>query len=103
MIAGYRQLIERAHAHGLKVFGATITPYEGAAYWSAQGEAYRQAVNAWIRAGGAYDGVIDFDAVWRDPAHPARIRAGLGAADHLHGTDAGYRALGDAVDLALFR
>jgi lysophospholipase L1-like esterase len=103
MIAGYRQLIERAHARGLKVYGATITPYEGAAYWAAQGEADRQAINSWIRTSGAYDGVIDFDAVWRDPQKPTAIRAGFGAADHLHGTDAGYRALGDAVDLGLFR
>jgi lysophospholipase L1-like esterase len=103
LIAGHRQLIERAHAHGLKIYGATLTPYEGAGYWSPEGEAGRQALNQWIRTSGAYDGVIDFDAAWRDPAQPSRIREGLAAADHLHGTDLGYRILGDAVDLALFR
>lgn len=103
MISGYRQLIARARAHGLKVYGATLTPYEGARYWSPKGEAYRQDINAWIRSAGAFDGVIDFDAVWRDTTHPARIRAGMHAPDFLHGSDAGYAALGDAVDLGLFR
>ena len=102
IIAGYRQIIARAHAHAIKVYGATLTPYEGASYWSPTGEAYRQDINSWIRGAGAFDGVIDFDAAWRDPAHPTRIRDGLHAADHLHGTDAGYRALGDAIDLKLF-
>jgi lysophospholipase L1-like esterase len=103
LISGYRQIIARAHAHGIKVYGATITPYEGVGYWSAKGEADRQDINSWIRGGGAFDGVIDFDAVWRDPAHPARIRDGLHAPDHLHGSDAGYRALADAIDLKLFQ
>jgi lysophospholipase L1-like esterase len=102
LIAGYRQLIDRAHARGLRVYGVTIAPYEGAAYWAASGEAERQAVNVWIRTSGAYDGVLDFDAVWKDPERPTRIRTGFGAADNLHGTDAGYRAFGDAVPLALF-
>ena len=103
LIAGYRQIIARAHAHGLKVYGATLTPFEGVGYWSSRGEAYRQDVNSWIRDGGGFDGVIDFDAVWRDPAHPTRIRDGLHAPDHLHGSDAGYQALGDAIDLKLFQ
>jgi lysophospholipase L1-like esterase len=103
LISGYRQIIARAHSHGLKVYGATLTPYEGVGYWSPKGEAYRQEVNAWIRMSGVYDGVIDFDAVWRDPAHPARIRDGMHAPDHLHGSDVGYRALADAIDLKLFR
>jgi lysophospholipase L1-like esterase len=102
MIAGYKQIIERGHAKGLKVIGATIAPYEGAAYYTPEGEAVRQKINEWIRTGGAFDGVIDFDAVWRDPAHPKRIRATLQAGDWLHGNDAGYKALGDAVDLKLF-
>ncbi len=103
LIAGYRQLIARAHAHGLKIYGATITPYEGAAYWSPEGDAARRAINSWIRTSGAYDAVIDFDAVWRDPARLSQIKPGLGAPDHLHGSDLGYRALGDAVNLELFR
>jgi lysophospholipase L1-like esterase len=103
IIAGYRQLIARAHERGVRIYGATITPYEGAATFSPQGEAARQAVNAWIRTSGAFDGVIDFDAVWRDPARPSQIREGLHAGDHLHGSDAGYKALADAIDLQLFR
>jgi lysophospholipase L1-like esterase len=103
IIAGYRQIIARAHAHGIKVYGATITPYEGASYWSPVGEAARQDVNSWVRGAGAFDGVVDFDAAWRDPADPARIRDGLHAADNLHGSDAGYQALGDAIDLKLFQ
>ncbi len=103
MIAGYKQLIARAHEHGLKIFGATITPYGGAGYWSSQGETYREAINTWIRTGGAFDGVLDFDAVWRDPDHPTHSRAEMDPGDHLHGTDAAYRALGDSIDLGLFR
>jgi lysophospholipase L1-like esterase len=103
LIAGYRQLIARAHAHGLRIIGGTILPYEGAGYFTAEGEATRQAVNAWIRAPGNFDAVIDFDAAIRDPAKPSRMRAGWHAGDWLHPNDAGYRAMGDAVDLALFR
>jgi lysophospholipase L1-like esterase len=103
LIAGYRQLIGRAHAHGIKVIGATIAPYEGASYWAPEGESQRQAVNRWIRTCGEFDGVIDFDAVLRDPAHPAQIRDGLHAGDHLHGSDAGYDAMAKAIDLGLFR
>ena len=103
LIAGYRQLIARAHSKGLKVLGATITPYEGSAYYSPEGEAQRQAVNAWIRSAGAFDGVLDFDAIWRDPARPTQIKEGLHAGDHLHGSDAGYDALADSIDLQLFK
>jgi lysophospholipase L1-like esterase len=103
LIAGYRQMIERARAHGLKVIGGTILPYEGAAYFNPAGEAVRQEINAWIRTGGAFDGVIDFDAATRDPAKPTRMRADLQSGDWLHPNDAGYRAMGDAVDLKLFR
>ena len=101
--AGYAQMIARAHAHGLKVIGATILPYEGAFYYRAPGEAVRQAVNQWIRTSGAFDGVIDFDAAMRDPAHPARLRPELQSGDWLHPNDAGYRTMGDAVPLTLFR
>jgi lysophospholipase L1-like esterase len=103
LIDGYRQIIARAHAHGLKVFGATIAPYEGAAYWSADGDKVRMAVNDWIRKSGEFDAVLDFDAVLRDPARPAQIKDGLHAGDHLHGSDAGYRAVADSIDLKLFR
>lgn len=103
LIAGLKQLIYRAHSKGLKIYGATITPYQGAGYYSDAGEAVRRAVNAWIRTSGAFDAVLDFDAVLRDPKHPAQIAESLQAGDHLHGSDAGYRALADSIDLQLFR
>jgi len=103
MIAGYRQLIDRAHEKGLKVLGATITPYEGAAYYSPEGEAVRQAINRWIREGHAFDGVLDFDAAIRDPQTPSQIKEGLHAGDHLHGSDAGYQVLAHSIDLTLFK
>ena len=102
LIAGHKQLIERAHARGLKIYGATLTPYEGAAYYSPEGEAKRQALNNWIRTSKAYDGVIDFDMVTRDPAAPTKFLPAYDSGDHLHPGDAGYKAMGDAVDLALF-
>jgi len=103
IIAGYKQLIARAHQHGVKIYGATITPYEGAGTYSPEGEAARQAVNAWIRTGGGFDGVLDFDAVLRDPDHPGQIRDGFHMGDHLHGSDAGYKAIADSIDLSLFK
>jgi lysophospholipase L1-like esterase len=103
IIAGHQQLIERARARGLKVYGATLTPFEGAAYFTQEGEAKRQAVNRWIRTSGAYDGVIDFDLITRDPAAPTRFLPAYDSGDHLHPGDAGYKAMGDAVDLALFK
>jgi lysophospholipase L1-like esterase len=102
LIAGHKQLIERAHARGLKIYGATLTPYEGAAYYTPEGEAKRQALNNWIRTSKAYDGVIDFDMITRDPAAPTKFLPAYDSGDHLHPGDAGYKAMGDAVDLALF-
>jgi lysophospholipase L1-like esterase len=103
LIAGYRQLIARAHARGLKVIAATITPYGGAMYFSEEGDAVRQAINNWIRTSKEVDGVIDFDAVIRDPAKPTQIKDGFHAGDHLHGSDAGYAAMAAAIDLKLFK
>ena len=103
MIAGYRQIIARAHARGIKVFGATIAPFEGAMYWSAEGESQRQAINSWIRHGGEFDAVLDFDAAFRDPARPTRMAEGKHMGDYLHGNDAGYEAVGNSIDLKLFR
>lgn len=102
LIAGYRQLIARAHERGVLVYGTTIAPYEGSEIYTPQGENARRAVNEWIRTGGAFDAVLDFDAVWRDPDCPSRIREDLHSGDHLHGNDAGYQALADAMDLSLF-
>lgn len=106
LIGAYKQLIARAHAQGLKVIGATLTPFEGAdvpGYYSDSKEAVRQAVNTWIRTPGNYDAVIDFDAVLRDPGHPSRMQARFASPDHLHPNDAGYQAMADAVDLSLFQ
>lgn len=101
IIAGYRQIIDRAHAHGIRVIGATILPYKGVDYWSPAGEAARAEINRFIRSGGAFDGVIDFDAATRDPADPQAMREGFHFGDHLHGSDAGYKAMADAIDLRL--
>ncbi|HXW93753.1 MAG TPA: SGNH/GDSL hydrolase family protein [Terriglobales bacterium] len=105
LIGAYLQLISRAHAHGMKLIGSTITPCEGVdlpGYYSEAKEAVRQAVNQWIRTSGAFDGVIDFDAVLRDPEHPSRMLPRFSSPDHLHPNDAGYQAMADAIDLALF-
>jgi lysophospholipase L1-like esterase len=104
IIAGMKQIIARVHEHGAKIYGATLTPYEGTTfhgYYQPEGEVKREAVNAWIRKGD-FDAVIDFDAAVRDPDHPTRMRADFDVGDHLHPNDAGYRAMGDAVDLKLF-
>ena len=103
IIEGHRQLVERAHAYGLKIYGATLTPFEGARYWTEQGEAKRQAVNEWIRTSGAYDAVLDFDAALRDPNDPTRALPEYDPGDHLHANDAGYRAMADSIDLSLFK
>ena len=103
LISGHRQLIDRAHARGLRIYGATLTPFEGAAYWTPEGEAKRQALNTWIRTSGAYDAVLDFAAAVQDPAHPSKTRAEYDSGDHLHLSPAGYAAMANSVDLQLFR
>ena len=103
LIMGLRQIIERAHQHGIKVFGATLTPFEGADYYSQEGEGERQAVNQWIRTGGAFDGVFDFDAAVRDPNHPSQFREGYHSGDHLHPSATGYKAMAEAVDLEVLK
>jgi lysophospholipase L1-like esterase len=103
IIAGHRQLIARAHARGLRIIGATLTPVEGSLYFAPDTEAKRQAVNAFIRTSGAYDAVIDFDLVTRDPARPTRFLPAFDSGDHLHPNDVGYQAMADAIDLRLFR
>lgn len=102
IIAGYKQLIARAHEAGLVIYGATLTPYGGSFYYSAAGEAKREAINEWIRTSGAFDAVIDFDQVTRDPAHPLRFLPQYDSGDHLHPGDAGYQAMGEAIELGLF-
>jgi lysophospholipase L1-like esterase len=105
MIAAHRQLIARAHERGLRIFGGTLTPFQDTAipgYYSAENEAKRLALNRWIRTGGEYDGVIDFDRAVRDPAQPLRILPAYDSGDHLHPNDAGMRAMADAIPLRLF-
>jgi lysophospholipase L1-like esterase len=102
LIAGLQQLVERAHIHGIKVFGATLTPYVGAGYQSPAGETIRTAVNDWIRSSKSLDGVIDFDMTTRDPNDPSKFSPAMDSGDHLHPGDAGYKAMGEAIDLKLF-
>lgn len=102
MIWGYRQVIARAHARGIKAIGSTLSPFGGAAYYSSAGEQMRLAVNEFVRTGGNFDGYIDFDAATRDPAHPERLLPQYDSGDHLHPNDAGYRMMGEAIDLKLF-
>lgn len=101
IIAGYRQMIARAHAQGIRIIGATLTPALGAGYMSPEKDRLREAANRFIRTGGEFDGVVDFDKAVRDPADPEHIRPDLDPGDHLHPNDAGYRAMGDAVDLGM--
>jgi lysophospholipase L1-like esterase len=104
IVSAYGQLIDRAHAHGLRVFGATITPYAGSNYYhpGPLSEADRQAVNQWIRAAGHFDGVIDFDRVVRDPNHPDHLLPAFDCDDHLHPSPAGYKAMGESISLTIF-
>jgi lysophospholipase L1-like esterase len=99
LIAADRQIIERAHAKGVKVYGALLTPYQGAGYASPAGEQVRQALNNWIRTGGAFDGVIDFATAVADPANPLAFAAQYNLRDKLHPNDAGYQAMANAIDL----
>ncbi|MEO6388209.1 MAG: SGNH/GDSL hydrolase family protein [Croceibacterium sp.] len=103
MIAGFQQIIARAHEKGIKVIGAPIGPYMGASYWSEEGEAARQKINDWIVNGGAFDGVTRIDTAFADPADPRQMREGYHMGDHLHGSDAGLKAVGDSIDLGLFK
>jgi lysophospholipase L1-like esterase len=104
VLAAYQQITARAHAHGLRVIGATITPYVGSSYYhpGPLSEADRQTVNRWIRANGNFDAVIDFDGVVRDPQHPDQLLPAYDCGDHLHPSPAGYKAMGDAIPLSLF-
>ncbi|KAA9150186.1 SGNH/GDSL hydrolase family protein [Amycolatopsis acidicola] len=102
VLAAYRQIIERAHARGVTVFGGTLTPCGGSGSSTPDGEAARLQVNDWIRGSGAFDAVLDFDAVWRDPEDPSRMLPGFDFGDHQHGNDAGHQALAASIDLGLF-
>ncbi|MNN06933.1 hypothetical protein D3C81_1197410 [compost metagenome] len=104
--AGYRDLAERAHARGLRILGATLTPFAGALpgtplddYYALGKDAQRRQLNAWLRTDSPFDAVIDLDAALRDPADPSRMAAAYDSGDHLHPGDAGNRAMAEAVDL----
>jgi lysophospholipase L1-like esterase len=103
LIAGYVQMAERAHTHGIKVYIATLTPYHGAGYASPAGEQVVQALNQWIRTTNQIDGYIDFEKATQDPANPAMYLPAYDHGDHLHPSDPGYKAMGDAIDLKLFQ
>ena len=109
ILQAYKQLIEGAHTRGVKIYGATLTPFEGAfvpgtpfPLYSPENEVKRQQVNHWIRTSRAFDGVIDFDAVLRDPQAPTRVHPKYDSGDHVHPNDSGYQAMADAIDLRLF-
>lgn len=103
LIAGYRQILDRAHTFGIKVIGATIMPEEGVPTASERGEEIRLAVNQWIRTSHSFDAVVDFDAAVRDSEHPSRLRAAFDPGDHIHPNDAGNQAMAEAFDLAVFK
>ena len=102
LISALNQMVVRAHGHGIAVIGCTLTPYHGAGYYTENGEAIRKAVNEWIRTGGVLDGFVDFEAAVRDPNHPDTFLPTVDPGDHLHPNDAGYKAMGDAIELKLF-
>jgi lysophospholipase L1-like esterase len=107
MIEGYKQMVLRAHARGIKIIGGTLLPNENETFalgaYTPEGDVKRLAVNAWIRTSGAFDGVVDFEKALRDPSHPTRLLAKFDCGDHLHPSDLGYKEMGDAVDLALLK
>lgn len=102
LIGAYKQIIEAAHAHGIQAIGCTLTPNEGATAYRENLEAVREAANAFIRTGGAFDAFVDFEAATRDASDPKKFRAEFDPGDHLHPNDAGYQAMADAVDLSIF-
>ncbi len=97
-----KQIADAAHEHGIKAYGATLTPYGGANYYSEKGEQVREAVNDWIRRSGTFDAVIDFDQITRDPQKPTWFNPAYDSGDHLHPGDEGYKAMGAGIDLKLF-
>jgi lysophospholipase L1-like esterase len=100
---GFLQLVGRAHARGIKVIAATVTPYQGAGYFTERGEQIRHALNTWILTSGAFDGTVDFDKATRDPNRPTFFSSLADSGDHLHPKDDGYKAMADAFDLSLFQ
>jgi lysophospholipase L1-like esterase len=102
LIGAMKQMIERAHTHGLKVVGCTLTPYEGDQNYNPMGEEIRGALNRWIRTGRAFDAVVDFDKVTQDSSNAKTFKVTFNDSDHLHPNDAGYKAMADSIDLKIF-
>jgi len=102
LVAGLSQLVDRAHAQGIKVMGATLTPMGGLWLFNEKTEGLRQSVNAWIRNSGKFDAVVDFDAATRDPADPSRLKPEFNSGDNIHPNDAGNKAMADAIDVSVF-
>ena len=102
LIGAYKQMIERAHARGIKVIGCTLNAFGGMNYYSELSEATRLSVNKWILTSGAFDATVDFDAATRDPADPKQLNPPFNNGDHLHPNDAGYKAMAEAIDLSVF-
>jgi lysophospholipase L1-like esterase len=100
IVEGYERMVTLAHTAGLKIFAATLTPFQGARYWTPAGEAKREAINHWIRTAGAFDGVINFAGAVADPNDPQRLNLGYDSGDHLHPNAAGYQAMADAINLS---
>ena len=103
LINGYLNLIQQAHAAGVRIIGATLLPDKGNGYYSDSAESLRQTVNTWIRTSGAFDGVVDFDKALADPANPTTLNPSFDSGDHLHPNAAGMQALANAVDLTLLK
>jgi lysophospholipase L1-like esterase len=101
----FRQMVERAHAHGIRVYGGTLTPFMDSDYYhpSARSESDRQSLNHWIRASGVFDAVIDFDASLRDASRPDHLARSYDSGDHLHPGPVGYRKMGESIPLTLFQ
>ena len=102
VIDAYHQFIVRAHSHGLRIYGATITPFGKSQYSSDATEAARQKVNAWIRTSGQFDAVVDFDKATRDPSEPSQLAADVDSGDYLHLNSEGYKRMATIIDLKLF-
>ncbi|HET6865144.1 MAG TPA: SGNH/GDSL hydrolase family protein [Solirubrobacteraceae bacterium] len=101
IVEGYERIVTLAHTDGLKIFAATLTPFQGARYWTPRGEAKREAVNHWIQTAGEFDGVIDFAGAVADPDDPERLNPDYDSGDHLHPNAAGYRAMATAINLGV--
>ena len=102
IIEGLSQLVDRAHARGIKVMGATLTPMGGLWLFNQQTEGMRLAVNEWIRNSGKYDAIVDFDAVTRDANAPSQLKAEYNSGDNIHPNDAGNKAMAAAIDISVF-